>query len=168
MDAAVAFPIDDVQSLASSLEETPPEDADLTITFHELTYATGEGRLLLDGATGRIPAGSCCAVVGPAASDKAALLRIIGGQSRGGYGGGRVAFGGRPRAAAAAACVLVEAEAPPSPGALLAGSARPLAPEDEVAAAAALYYGHRDHERRPAWAATARASGTRAVTLVVP
>ena len=84
---------------------------DWTVTAHEVCYATGEGKLLLDEVTAVIPGSSACALVGPSVADKGALLRLLGGAARGGYFSGRVAFGGQPHHEASLLCVF--AEAPP-------------------------------------------------------
>jgi ABC-type multidrug transport system ATPase subunit len=68
---------------------------DWSLSFHCLTYATRRGRLIIDDATGFIPQGSCCAVVGPSSVDKRILLKLLSCRARGGLLGGRVAYGGR-------------------------------------------------------------------------
>ncbi|KAJ1462570.1 hypothetical protein M885DRAFT_557349 [Pelagophyceae sp. CCMP2097] len=69
---------------------------DWTVTLHEVSYATGDGRVLLEDATAVAPGGSTCALAGPTVADKGALLRLLAGAARGGYFAGRVAFGGQP------------------------------------------------------------------------
>ncbi|CAH0374401.1 unnamed protein product [Pelagomonas calceolata] len=88
--------------LFGGYDEAPPPMApeaalrrDWSLSFHCLTYATRRGRLIIDGATGFIPQGSCCAVVGPSSVDKRSLLKLLSCRARGGLLGGRVAYGGR-------------------------------------------------------------------------
>ena len=77
--------------LFGGYDEAPPPMApeaalrrDWSLSFHCLTYATRRGRLIIDEATGFIPQGSCCAVVGPSSVDKRILLKLLSGRARGG------------------------------------------------------------------------------------
>ena len=70
--------------LFGGYDEAPPPMApeaalrrDWSLSFHCLTYATRRGRLIIDDATGLIPSGSCCAVVGPSSVDKRMLLKPV-------------------------------------------------------------------------------------------
>ncbi|KAH8075410.1 ATPase [Aureococcus anophagefferens] len=142
---------------------------DWTVTAHEVSYATGEGKLLLDEVTAVIPGSSACALVGPSVADKGALLRLLGGAARGGYFSGRVAFAGQPHHEASLLCVF--AEAPPGgegeARSLLGGGGGgrvegSLSPAEAVAFAAALSAaaakGHR----------FARGAASRAEAVVAP
>ena len=139
---------------------------DWTVTAHEVCYATGEGKLLLDEVTAVIPGSSACALVGPSVADKGALLRLLGGAARGGYFSGRVAFGGQPHHEASLLCVF--AEAPPGgegeARSLLGGGGGgrvegSLSPAEAVAFAAALRFGADAADARDRGATMARALG---------
>ena len=85
------YAMDDATSIAtsdnrSSVGAQSVLARDWTVTAHEVCYATGEGKLLLDEVTAVIPGSSACALVGPSVADKGALLRLLGGAARGGYG----------------------------------------------------------------------------------
>ncbi|KAH8063037.1 ATPase [Aureococcus anophagefferens] len=141
---------------------------DWTVTAHEVCYATGEGKLLLDEVTAVIPGSSACALVGPSVADKGALLRLLGGAARGGYFSGRVAFGGQPHHEASLLCVF--AEAPPGgegeARSLLGGGGGgrvegSLSPAEAVAFAAALRFGADAPDARDRGATMARAGARR-------
>jgi len=81
---------------ARSVSDASVLSQDWTVTLHEVSYATGDGKLLLEDVTAVVPGGSACAVVGPTVADKGALLRVLAGAARGGYVAGRIAYGGQP------------------------------------------------------------------------
>lgn len=81
---------------ASSAGDQSVLSRDWTVTAHEVYYATGDGKLLLEDLTVVIPGSCACAIVGPSVADKGALLRLLSGAARGGYFSGRIAYGGQP------------------------------------------------------------------------
>ncbi|KAH8044042.1 ATPase [Aureococcus anophagefferens] len=137
---------------------------DWTVTAHEVCYATGEGKLLLDEVTAVIPGSSACALVGPSVADKGALLRLLGGAARGGYSG-RVARAASRTTSEPALRLRRGAARRRGRGAVVVGRRRrrprrgSLSPAEAVAFAAALRFSA--SARREHGAAMARAGARR-------